>query len=894
MKCILGRYQYEFRTDFHRMLIDGYKLPVVTFLHTQLANRKTQLKPLQSYTSSIECSRMLKMVSKKEGRTYHASTVTFCYGIMQLAIHSFYFTRSGDGSGKSKEAIKSCISEVCIMAILNQLGRFITKRLTFKLYHLTFGFFLNLLLLGELVFHVGTGAKMHAEMVTFLMERAGGLELEHLLNHVSHYSLLPGIALSVFILCTHVCVYKMLLFGRLFPDGNGEKIRNWRLLGRRFGTNIVVPAVLLLGMWRFHGCPEFGSSRIFCETAYDRIRHIRHPLEKHPSRELSGPIKIMEASSLVKGATSPSVAKSFQKKNVVVIGLESIRASALSPYNSKLPDRMTPFLQSLADDGVLVKSAYASIAQTSKQLLSIFCGLEPNVKMTWSEWKTYPMKDCLPNLLKRDAGYNTAVFTSGKTDNGLSGPSTTTAKELGFDHSVGFDEIIRNQSTAKHFEQVSYLGYEDRAMLPHLEKWLHTQRPTVSPSMVGVFTVSSHSPYNTPQSFRAKHLSNDPRENKYLNTVRYVDSYLKELFNMFSANGFTKENTIFVIVGDHGQVFGKSKRYFHGSVDEESTHVPLLLYGAVESGNIEGVRRTVDIVPTVYEMLGLTVRNRSPLSTGKSLYGKGHDFAPAFDFFDEAALAMVTNDGYKVVAKVDEPVNKIQAVFRVGNFEHSILKKIGRSQRDAWSCQLLSWRQKVQSLARGSTEEVANSNAKNCGQGARPLTNKKRKLAANSVCGFCNNFGYKCTVKVEGAGTAVANGDYAEYPRKEPEGGVCMWSKKCNNANCILRYASDTKRWEIISTQSSNKVAYHFANEEKDPQKLGILQGSWTKGEIGANPVPTKVTFTCNSASQPASCNVCDHLKDPNCLSKGMEAAQTSFVSVLFLSLSVLAAYAMI
>ena len=113
MKCILGRYQkYEFRTDFHRMLIDGYKLPVVTFLHTQLANRKTQLKPLQSYTSSIECSRMLKMVSKKEGRTYHASTVTFCYGIMQLAIHSFYFTRSGDGSGKSKEAIKSCISEL--------------------------------------------------------------------------------------------------------------------------------------------------------------------------------------------------------------------------------------------------------------------------------------------------------------------------------------------------------------------------------------------------------------------------------------------------------------------------------------------------------------------------------------------------------------------------------------------------------------------------------------------------------------------------------------------------------------------------------------------------------------------------------------------------------------
>ena len=45
------------------------------------------------------------------------------------------------------------------------------------------------------------------------------------------------------------------------------------------------------------------------------------------------------------------------------------------------------------------------------------------------------------------------------------------------------------------------------------------------------------------------------------------------LFHTFYKHGFTKKNTIFVIVGDHGQVFGKNKRYFHGATDEESIHV---------------------------------------------------------------------------------------------------------------------------------------------------------------------------------------------------------------------------------------------------------------------------------------------------------------------------------
>ena len=189
-------------------------------------------------------------------------------------------------------------------------------------------------------------------------------------------------------------------------------------------------------------------------------------------------------------------------------------------------------------------------------------------------------------------------------------------------------------------------------------------------------------------------------------------------------------------------------------------------------------------------------------------------------------------------------------------------------QQDEWSCKLLSWRRKIHSLAKGHTLKQANEHSKFCGQG---LDHKGefRKLAASTTCGYCNNFGYKCTVKITGADDKV-NGEMVEYNRKEPESGICMWSKKCDNAQCILRYAGKSGRWEILSTRSSNKVAYYKTTTEKDPKKVDLSKG-WEKGEIGTNTNPTAMTltFTCTDYAIPASCTECDHLTDTSCLSTG-------------------------
>ena len=795
---------------------------------------------------------------KSINRTFHAATVASVYLILQVISMASFLVRYPTDA---PDLLKTVITEYCIFSILYIIGNcaaFYENQVPIYGYHFCAGI-LHTCIVIDMIFSVGTGAKIHVEMWSFLIERlqssTNSLQMMHVWSHFQHFFMFQGAFAILLAFGMTSAIYRFFSsIGILYDD---KKMRNFpRTIMSLFALLMVITS-----SWNIYGCQRNGTSRLICETIHDRFHHIRYGGEvasmiannkKRPRILSRVPVPAMTVKSI-----------SSKPKNVVVVGLESVRASATTPYSKVRLPHATPFLEELASEGVLINNAFASIAQTNKQLLSIFCGFEPNVKMTWSEWTSYPLEECLPNVLRQHAGYKTAVFTSGKKNNGLAGPGLSTPAALGFSESIGYTDI--QNMYANKYEKISYLGFDDKATLEPLSAWLTKLNHSESPIMVGVFTIGSHSPYNVPKTFRSKHMSEDPLENKYLNSVRYVDSYLRSLFAVFKRHGINKDNSIFVIVGDHGQTFGKHNRYFHGSVHEDSTHVPLLFYGGLGTHQrqlrINGIRRTVDIAPSLFDLLEFPIfENKSPLGTGKSIFGPDHAFAPAFDFFDEAALAMVTmNNGVmmKVVAKVDEPIQKVQAVYRFGD-DLNIVDQISPQMRDQWSCQLLSWRRHVHSLADGDSLNVARKKSSHCGQGAREKSNSRKLKDSKTICGACNNFGFKCTVTVGGSGgTTTTNGEYSEYPRKEPESGVCMWSKKCGNAQCVLRFVKATNRWEIISTQSSNKVAYYKVVQNSNHENVD-LSGGWQQGQIGQAPPPTSVKFSCSRFDPPKTCDVCD------------------------------------
>ncbi|MBV9455534.1 MAG: hypothetical protein JOZ19_15685, partial [Rubrobacter sp.] len=85
-----------------------------------------------------------------------------------------------------------------------------------------------------------------------------------------------------------------------------------------------------------------------------------------------------DASTAVEAAAHASLAQTPQteKRNVVLVHMESIRAQSVTPYNEGL--KTTPFLDELAKQSLLVKQAHVgSIPRSSMSNVSVNCGIQP-------------------------------------------------------------------------------------------------------------------------------------------------------------------------------------------------------------------------------------------------------------------------------------------------------------------------------------------------------------------------------------------------------------------------------------------------------------------------------------------------------------------------------------
>ena len=99
-----------------------------------------------------------------------------------------------------------------------------------------------------------------------------------------------------------------------------------------------------------------------------------------------------------------------EKRNVVLIHLESVRARSVTPYNEQL--QTTPFLDELSQESLLAERAYTVVPHTSKAVTSVNCSIEPHLvrEITEVEPNGVPAR-CLADLLKEE-GYNTVLFQS--------------------------------------------------------------------------------------------------------------------------------------------------------------------------------------------------------------------------------------------------------------------------------------------------------------------------------------------------------------------------------------------------------------------------------------------------------------------------------------------------
>jgi len=384
------------------------------------------------------------------------------------------------------------------------------------------------------------------------------------------------------------------------------------LLALGFGAQSTLTATTALARDPFVNVVMTGVEKATAETeAEETATEEEASIETkvgEPATEEDNSAAVLTAGHPAAHATLAQTSRT-EKRNVVLVHLESTRARSVTPYDEDL--NTTPFLNELAKSGLLAERAYVgSIPRSLMSNISVNCGIQPPPRQDLYEPGSMPVP-CLAGLLG-EQGYSSALFSSNADDYGNSATTNWGCEKVSAppDPAVPAQYWNMNMDTAK-FINTSHYGYEEDIMLQPSEEWLKERGG--EPFVAEYLTNTGHDEYRCLNTrYGSKNFSEDDLLNHYLNCLRLQDIFLQNLFQQYQDLGLY-DKTIFVLFGDHGEGFGEHGRFMHGdTIWEEGLKVPLIIHapGWFEDGKrVEDLSNYTDVLPTVLEMLGYEVKD---------------------------------------------------------------------------------------------------------------------------------------------------------------------------------------------------------------------------------------------------------------------------------------------
>ena len=284
--------------------------------------------------------------------------------------------------------------------------------------------------------------------------------------------------------------------------------------------------------------------------------------------------------------------KDAKPLNLVMVVLEGVQYH----YTSLDPNGQTstPFLESLARQGLSYTQMRSVLTHTSKALFALNTGRYPSGSQDVVE--AVPSSRTFMSLatILKQRGYRTAFFQSAKGD---FESRPTLVNNLGFDRFFARDDLHDPNAN------VAYLAADEFAMLDPITAWLKAKP---GPLFATILCSVTHDPYEVPAWFEEP--ADDPIV-RYQQVIRYTDTYLKALNDKMTELGL-RDNTIFCIVSDHGEAFGEHGKMGHDQIGfEEVLRIPWVL----RAPNLTGPRRidqltsSIDVTPTLLSLLGYDV-----------------------------------------------------------------------------------------------------------------------------------------------------------------------------------------------------------------------------------------------------------------------------------------------
>jgi len=302
--------------------------------------------------------------------------------------------------------------------------------------------------------------------------------------------------------------------------------------------------------------------------------------------------------------------------NVIIYVMESTASRFVHGYGPE--HEITPVIASLASTGLKVTDAYAHAPASSYSLVALLAGIVP-------ELSPYGMADNRPDLkfdgmpaLFAAQGYRTGFFAS--PDNRFQGTGDFASR-------AGFETVKDSRDWPCSLGRYSYEGStenfldtsNDNCLVPPVLDFIDSEPGR--PFFTMLWTGMAHYPY-FPGPNPQKYVEDDD-ENKYLNAVRESDAALGQLVQGLKERNLL-DDTLIVILGDHGEAFGEHGQYSHASeIYEENIRIPLYfvnprLFSGQTADRIVGMS---DVAPTIADLLNLNVPDSWQ---GKSIFSENH------------------------------------------------------------------------------------------------------------------------------------------------------------------------------------------------------------------------------------------------------------------------------
>jgi hypothetical protein len=156
-------------------------------------------------------------------------------------------------------------------------------------------------------------------------------------------------------------------------------------------------------------------------------------------------------------------------------------------------------------------------------------------------------------------------------------------------------------------DDINYYGMPEVAIKDYIQDAFATARETKQRVFLTHITSTTHHPFGMPEGEPYVQLSDDKEWDdlsKYVNSVGYVDRWLKQILDILEAEGVAEE-TLLILVGDHG--LGLAER---GTVTAYSQthvanyHVPLAIsHPHLPQINIDDAVTSLQILPTILDLL---------------------------------------------------------------------------------------------------------------------------------------------------------------------------------------------------------------------------------------------------------------------------------------------------